>query len=1024
MRKLLIALASVSISCLLASCGAQQGSVDGSISPASQANEFGFEPAPQTGFPTKLPEDELQPWESETRSTNGVDSNSDFTAGRDWFSTSSSGVSENGEAAHLEGGQPGSSYGIWRIPLGGEQPGTISLDVNLLDNGSAAASEFYVGIANYASGRWDWHGPFADSHVRLSTAEVIRNGGNYLSTVQNTFVSVLVSGSNKVDVIGISLNPYDGSDGNAPGIPDGLVATSVAGGLELQWNPVIADDLAGYRIFHSGRQFINPHSAGVRQLDSLEGSTRMLLETDEDSAFVRIAAIDHNANESSVSQLVSGKPLAGGIPQLLVTTDSTGGLLGSPATLIFSGADSFDIDSNGDGIFDVTGNTSGAAVIDTGNTGIIRPRVRGTGSGGEAVALGAVSLVITGNSRPLASATASPQSGKAPLGVTFTGSAEDAEDDASALIYAWDFDGDGIYEAGTDSLTPAAQNYSTPGIYNVKFRVTDSQGASDVDTVSVLVTDPDNQAPVADLQANSVSGIVPLDIAFDASGSSDSDGNIILYEWDFNNDGIFDASSDSPMVSNTYSEAGVFECRVRVTDNSFATDTDVLGIMANSADGLGPVAGFQVRPNLALTGQQITFDGSASFSQRGTIELYQWDFNGDGVWDASGNADTALSSIAVQGDYTARLRVTDSFGATEEVEVTYSVSNTVYSQFGWNGLNWNQSPYYGPTTNNLRWDFTFGDDIDGGGVSIASDGTLYVPSWDNSLHALNPDGTEKWAYGTPSNLFSTPSISADGTIYFTTSFNKVFALHPNGDLKWKFSSDTNSWGGIKLDRNGNLLHLSTAGTLYCIRPDGTEKWKYESNTGTAIYGYVAISPEGVMYFGDPDGRLIAINPDGSFRWEVTLSTSSYSSPMIGYDGTIYVGGGSSAKLYAVDPEGNILWSFDTSANVRCTPALLIDGRILIGDDGGDFYCVLPDGSESWSLSLGVELRTQALVDAANNIYIGNSSGTFYCLDSNGNEVWSSNLPGGWISASPSIGADGTVYIGSWDNKLYAFGPTP
>ncbi|NOR22954.1 MAG: PQQ-binding-like beta-propeller repeat protein, partial [Desulforhopalus sp.] len=39
----------------------------------------------------------------------------------------------------------------------------------------------------------------------------------------------------------------------------------------------------------------------------------------------------------------------------------------------------------------------------------------------------------------------------------------------------------------------------------------------------------------------------------------------------------------------------------------------------------------------------------------------------------------------------------------------------------------------------------------------------------------------------------------------------------------------------------------------------------------------------------------------------------------------------------------------------------------------------------------------------------------------GSEKWAFTT-GGWVDSSPAIGADGTIYVGSYDNKLYAINP--
>ena len=60
--------------------------------------------------------------------------------------------------------------------------------------------------------------------------------------------------------------------------------------------------------------------------------------------------------------------------------------------------------------------------------------------------------------------------------------------------------------------------------------------------------------------------------------------------------------------------------------------------------------------------------------------------------------------------------------------------------------------------------------------AIASDGTIYVGSWDNKLYALNPDGTLKWSYATGNWVYSSPAIGADGTLYVGSWDNKLYAI--------------------------------------------------------------------------------------------------------------------------------------------------------------------------------------------------------------------------------------------------------
>ncbi len=84
-----------------------------------------------------------------------------------------------------------------------------------------------------------------------------------------------------------------------------------------------------------------------------------------------------------------------------------------------------------------------------------------------------------------------------------------------------------------------------------------------------------------------------------------------------------------------------------------------------------PTASFDFSPTNPAPGDQVGFDAGASRDDDGQIVQYEWDFEDDGTFDASGV--TATTTYPTAGIFTARLRVTDNDGLINEITVAIDV---------------------------------------------------------------------------------------------------------------------------------------------------------------------------------------------------------------------------------------------------------------------------------------------------------------------------------------------------------------
>jgi parallel beta-helix repeat protein len=206
----------------------------------------------------------------------------------------------------------------------------------------------------------------------------------------------------------------------------------------------------------------------------------------------------------------------------------------------------------------------------------------------------------------------------------------------------------------------------------------------------------------------------------------------------------------------------------------------------------------------------------------------------------------------------------------------------------------------------------------------------------------------------------------------------------------------------------------------------TTLWNY--TTGKSISGSCSplIGSDGTIYIGSDDGKFYAFNVDGTVKWTYTTGNSVYGSS-IGADGTIYTLSG--YYLFALNPNGTLQWKYKTPSSLLGTPTVGSDGTIYFGSDDGKLYALYHNGTVKWTYDTGTSVRNQCggpAIGSDGTIYFESGTsysnyGKLYALNPNGTLKWYYTI-GGNLYGSPSIGADGTIYVGGDDGKLYAFNP--
>jgi len=255
---------------------------------------------------------------------------------------------------------------------------------------------------------------------------------------------------------------------------------------------------------------------------------------------------------------------------------------------------------------------------------------------------------------PSAGFTADTIAGNAPLLVTFTDSSTGTITD-----WLWSF-GDGT----TSIAQHPSHSYDTEGVYTVELTVT-GPGGSDTMTATDYIT---AYGLVADFSADQTAGTSPLTVQF----TDLSTGNIVSWEWDFDNDASIDSTAQNP--SHIYDTVGLYTVSLLITDDTGATDlltrTDYIDVSWPA-----PVADFTADMTSGPSPLLVTFTDASV----GNITTWEWDFDNDTVIDSTEQNPTHLYDMP--GVYDVSLTVTGPGGTNTMTKLAYITSQPLAADF-------------------------------------------------------------------------------------------------------------------------------------------------------------------------------------------------------------------------------------------------------------------------------------------------------------------------------------------------------
>ena len=134
-----------------------------------------------------------------------------------------------------------------------------------------------------------------------------------------------------------------------------------------------------------------------------------------------------------------------------------------------------------------------------------------------------------------------------------------------------------------------------------------------------------NQWPVAVASGIPAGGNTPLNVSFSSAGSTDLDGSVAPYFWDFG-DG---ATSTSANPQHTYTVAGNYVATLKVTDNPGVSTNNTVALEV-TAPNQNPVPRFVVTPPTGQAPLNVTLTSDGWYDPDGATGNFEWHFSDGG----------------------------------------------------------------------------------------------------------------------------------------------------------------------------------------------------------------------------------------------------------------------------------------------------------------------------------------------------------------------------------------------------------
>jgi outer membrane protein assembly factor BamB len=546
--------------------------------------------------------------------------------------------------------------------------------------------------------------------------------------------------------------------------------------------------------------------------------------------------------------------------------------------------------------------------------------------------------------------------------------------------------------------------------------------------------------------------------------TTDPEGDNIAYQFDWgteNNSSWSDFlnSGDSITIAHPWNDTGHYNIRVRAMDIkekiSRWSDPHFLDIVISIAPNIPSIFS---GPNNGYVNYSYTFSTTTTDPDGDSIS-YQFDWGNDSLspWSSyvpSGDSVQMNYSWSLVGTYNIRLKAKDKYGLESGWSPEHSTTISIAPNLPPEVPDTPSGPSNGyvasiymfttattdPNEDSISYQFDWGDtnlsawsNYVSSGQSVSLNHSYSSPGiYSVTAKAKDVDGAESdWSDGhqitisnipnNPPNTPPAPSGPSNGYEDSTYNFSAV-ANDPDEDsISYQFDwgdSIYSVWSDyVSNGQSISMTHSYSSEGIYLVRTRAKDKDGAESGWSGEHQILISVTPNSPpniptipswLLLGHKDSTYnfyaTTIDPDGdsiSFQFDWGDSTLSEWSPYISSGDTI-----------------SMTYSYSSIGTYRIR--VKAKDKNEVESDWSNRHPMTITRMK-WSFSTGDYVVSSPAIASDGTIYVGSIDNNLYAINPNGSQKWTFST-GDQVGSTPSIGSDGTIYVGSYDNNLYAINP--